>query len=112
LVLAERGRGRPRPCTTLVIYELFYAFNCRSLRFTLPQLGIFSNKWLLPAVLSSGLLLLAVIYIPSWGMAFHTVPLSFGDWDVIFIVAGGSFLLVELGKWVFARKARAVPVNR
>jgi Ca2+-transporting ATPase len=89
---------------TMVVYELFYAFNCRSLRFTLPQLGLFTNKWLLPAVLSSGLLLLAVIYIPSWGMAFHTVPLSFGDWDVIFIVAGGSFLLVELGKWIFGRK--------
>jgi Ca2+-transporting ATPase len=97
---------------TLVVYELFYAFNCRSLRFTLPQLGLFTNKWLLPAVLSSGLLLLAVIYIPSWGMAFHTVPLSFGDWDVIFIVAGGSFLLVELGKWIFGRKrAQAAEAN-
>jgi len=89
---------------TLVIYELFYAFNCRSLRFTLPQLGFFTNKWLLPAVLSSGLLTLAVIYIPSWGLAFHTVPLDFWDWDVIFIVAGASFLLVEFGKWFFNRK--------
>ncbi|MFH0998875.1 MAG: cation-translocating P-type ATPase [Pseudomonadota bacterium] len=89
---------------TLVVYELFYAFNCRSLRFTLPQLGLFTNKWLLPAVLSSGLLLLAVFYIPSWSKAFHTVPLSFGDWDVIFIVAGGSFLLIELGKWIAGRK--------
>jgi Ca2+-transporting ATPase len=89
---------------TLVVYELFYAFNCRSLRFTLPQLGLFTNKWLLPAVLSSGLLLLAVFYIPSWSKAFHTVPLNFGDWDVIFIVAGGSFLLVELGKWIAGRK--------
>jgi Ca2+-transporting ATPase len=93
---------------TLVVYELFYAFNCRSLRFTLPQLGIFSNKWLLPAVLSSGLLMLAVIYIPSWGMAFHTVPLDFWDWDVIFIVAGASFLLVEFGKWFFGRKRNQV----
>jgi Ca2+-transporting ATPase len=89
---------------TLVVYELFYAFNCRSLRFTLPQLGFFTNKWLLPAVLSSGLLMLAVIYIPSWGLAFHTVPLDFWDWDVVFIVAGASFLLVEFGKWFFGRK--------
>jgi len=93
---------------TLVVYELFYAFNCRSLRFTLPQLGFFTNKWLLPAVLSSGLLMLAVIYIPSWGMAFHTVPLDFWDWDVVFIVAGASFLLVEFGKWFFGRKRNQV----
>jgi len=97
---------------TLVVYELFYAFNCRSLRFTLPQLGFFTNKWLLPAVLSSGLLMLAVIYIPSWGKAFHTVPLDFWDWDVVFIVAGASFLLVEFGKWFFGRKrARATVAN-
>ena len=97
---------------TLVVYELFYAFNCRSLRFTLPQLGFFTNKWLLPAVLSSGLLTLAVIYIPSWGLAFHTVPLDFWDWDVIFIVAGASFLLVEFGKWFFGRKhAQATAAN-
>jgi Ca2+-transporting ATPase len=89
---------------TLVVYELFYAFSCRSLRFTLPQLGIFSNKWLLPAVISSGLLTLAVIYIPSWATAFHTVPLSFGDWDVVFISAGGSFLLIEFVKWLVGRK--------
>jgi Ca2+-transporting ATPase len=93
---------------TLVVYELFYAFNCRSLRFTLPQLGFFTNKWLLPAVLSSGLLMLAVIYIPSWGLAFHTVPLDFWDWDVVLLVAGASFLLVEFGKWFFGRKRNQV----
>jgi Ca2+-transporting ATPase len=89
---------------TLVVYELFYAFNCRSLRFTLWQLGFFSNKWLFPAVLSSLLLLIGVIYIPSWSTAFHTVPLNFIDWDELFLVAGGSFLLIEIGKWVVGRK--------
>jgi magnesium-transporting ATPase (P-type) len=91
---------------TLIVYELFYAFNCRSLRLTLPQLGYFTNKWLPWAVLSSALLMLAVIYIPSWGKAFHTVPLSFGDWDVVFFVAGGSFVLVEVGKWVVGRRRK------
>jgi hypothetical protein len=41
-------------------------------------------------------------------VAFHTVPLDFWDWDVIFIVAGASFLLVEFGKWFFARKRNHV----
>jgi Ca2+-transporting ATPase len=92
---------------TMVTYELFYAFSCRSLRFTLWQLGPFTNKWLVLAVLSSGLLLMGVIYIPSWGVAFHTVPLSFYNWDEILLVAGGSFLLVEFGKWVFNRRQAA-----
>jgi Ca2+-transporting ATPase len=97
---------------TLVVYQLFYALSCRSLRFSLPQLGFFTNKWLLAAVLTSGLLTLAVIYIPSWGKPFGTVPLSFWDWDVCFIAAGGSFLLVEIGKWIGGRKrAQAASVN-
>jgi Ca2+-transporting ATPase len=97
---------------TLVVYELFYAFNCRSLRFTLPQLGIFTNKWLFPAVLSSFLLLIGVIYIPSWSVAFHTVPLNILDWDELFLVAGGSFLLIETVKWIIGRKrAKATAVN-
>jgi len=103
-----QAEGVPKAQTmalaTMIVYELFYAFNCRSLRFTMPQLGFFTNKWLPPAVLSSALLMVGVIYIPSWGRAFHTVPLSLGDWDVVFLVAGGSFLLVEIGKWVAARR--------
>ncbi len=98
---------------TLVVYQLFYALSCRSLRFTLPQLGFFTNKWLLAAVSASGLLTLAVIYIPSWSKAFGTVPLTFWDWNVCLIAAGGSFLLVELGKWISGRKKRtqAAPVH-
>ncbi|MBI4573813.1 MAG: cation-translocating P-type ATPase [candidate division NC10 bacterium] len=102
-------KARTMALATLITYELFYAFNCRSLRFTLPQLGFFSNRWLVLAVLSSALLMIAVIYIPSWSTAFHTVPLSLVDWDEILLVAGGSFLLVEVGKWVAARR-RPAPV--
>jgi Ca2+-transporting ATPase len=109
-----QAEGVPKAQTmalaTIIVYELFYAFNCRSLRFTMPQLGFFTNKWLPPAVLSSALLMVGVIYIPSWGQAFHTVPLSLGDWDVVFLVAGGSFLLVEIGKWVAARR-RVAPAR-
>lgn len=103
-----QAEGVPKAQTmalaTMITYELFYAFNCRSLRFTLPQLGFFTNKWLPLAVLSSALLMVAVIYIPSWGNAFHTVPLSLGNWDEVLLVAGGSFLLVEVGKWLATRR--------
>jgi Ca2+-transporting ATPase len=98
------AKAQTMALATLITYELFYAFSCRSLRFTLPQLGFFSNKWLVLAVLSSGLLMIAVIYIPSWSMAFHTVPLSFYNWDEILLVAGGSFVLVEVGKWFMNRR--------
>jgi Ca2+-transporting ATPase len=106
------AKAQTMALATLITYELFYAFSCRSLRFTLPRLGFFTNKWLPPAVLSSALLMVAVIYIPSWSRAFHTVPLSLANWDEILLVAGGSFLLVEVGKWVAARRCERAAVRR
>jgi P-type Ca2+ transporter type 2C len=88
---------------SMIAFELFRAFSCRSMRFTVFQLGIFTNRWLILATLVSGLMMVAVIYIPSWGMAFHTVPLGLGDWDTALAVGGGGFLLVEGGKWIAAR---------
>jgi Ca2+-transporting ATPase len=89
---------------SMILFELFRAFSCRSMRFTLFQLGMFTNRWLILATLASGLMMVAVIYIPSWAKAFHTVPLALGDWDTALAVGGGGFLLVELGKWVAAQR--------
>lgn len=101
-------KARTMTLVGLIVFELFYAFSCRSLRFTLPQLGFFTNRWLIPAVLSSAMLMIAVIYIPAWGKAFHTVPIGAGDWVVAVAVAGGAFVLVEAGKWVAARRRPAL----
>jgi Ca2+-transporting ATPase len=95
---------------SMILFELFRAFSCRSMRFTVWQLGVFTNRWLILATVVSGLMMVAVIYIPSWAMAFHTVPLGLGDWDTALLVGGGGFLLVELGKWIAARR-RAAPAR-
>jgi Ca2+-transporting ATPase len=92
---------------TLIMFELFFAHACRSLRFTVLQLGLFSNRWLWLATLSSALLMLAVVYIPGWAKAFHVVPLTWADWGVAISVSFAGFLLVETGKWVVGRRNRA-----
>jgi Ca2+-transporting ATPase len=88
---------------TLILFELFFAHACRSLRFTVLQLGLFGNRWLWLATLSSAAMMLAVISIPGWAKAFHVVPLTWGDWGVALSVSFGGFLLVETGKWVVGR---------
>jgi Ca2+-transporting ATPase len=92
---------------TLILFELFFAHTCRSLRFTVLQLGLFGNRWLWLATLSSAAMMLAVIYIPGWANAFHVVPLEWVDWGVALSVSFGGFLLVETGKWVVGRCGRA-----
>jgi Ca2+-transporting ATPase len=91
---------------TLILFELFFAHACRSLRFTVLQLGVFGNPWLWLATLSSALMMLAVIYIPGWAEAFHVVPLTLQEWGIALAVSFSGFVLVELGKWVIARRDR------
>jgi Ca2+-transporting ATPase len=91
---------------TLILFELFFAHSCRSLRFTVLQLGVFGNRWLWLATLSSAALMLAVVYIPGWAEAFHVVPLTGADWAIALSVSFSGFLLVEAGKWVVGRWGR------
>jgi Ca2+-transporting ATPase len=91
---------------TLIMFELFFAHACRSLRFTVFQLGLFGNRWLWLATMSSAVMMLAVIYIPSWAKAFHVVPLTWADWGVALPVSLAGFLLVEAGKWTVGRWSR------
>jgi Ca2+-transporting ATPase len=88
---------------TLILFELFFAHACRSLRFTVLQLGVFGNRWLWLATMSSAAMMLAVIYIPGWAEAFHVVPLTWADWGVALSVSFAGFVLVEAGKWVVGR---------
>jgi Ca2+-transporting ATPase len=100
-------KGQTMVLVSMILFELLRAFSCRSMRFTILQLGFFTNGWLVLANLGSALMMVAVIYIPSWAKAFHTVPITLGDWGVALAVGGGGFILVEAGKWVAARRRPA-----
>ncbi len=90
---------------TMILFELLFAHSCRSLRFTVLQLGLFGNPWLWLATLGSGLMTVAVLYVPAWSEAFYVVPLSGADWAVAASVPGAAFLAVETGKWMVGRRA-------
>ncbi len=87
---------------TLISLRLCNAFNCRSAGNSLFKLGLFTNKWLIYAVASSLLLMLAVIYVPFLQAAFMTVPLSPTDWVIILLVASTVFIIVEIAKFIAA----------
>ncbi|WP_338451999.1 calcium-translocating P-type ATPase, SERCA-type [Niallia oryzisoli] len=84
---------------TLVLAQLIHVFDCRSEKSILSR-NPFGNKYLVWAVISSLLMVLAVIYYPPLQPIFHTVPILASDWWIItglsaiptFLLAG-SFLL-------------------
>jgi P-type Ca2+ transporter type 2C len=72
-------KARTIALTTLIFFELFLAFSCRSKEKNILELGIFSNKYLIGAVAISIVLHLLLIYTPLAGF-FSLVPLSPVNW--------------------------------
>lgn len=74
---------RTMALTTLVLSQLIHVFECKSEKLPLFKIDIFNNKYLVLAVLSSILMMLAVIYIPFLSTVFHTTQLTLTQWAVI-----------------------------
>ncbi len=92
--------------TLVVISLMFNAFNWRSEKISVFSLGIFTNRPLIYAVLSTVLLQLAVLYIPFLQTAFRTVPLSLSDWGMIIPLASTTLIAMELTKFLERRANR------
>lgn len=92
--------------TLVVISLMFNAFNWRSDRFSVFSLGIFTNRSLIYAVLSTVLLQLAAIYVPILQTAFRTVPLSLSDWGMIIPLASTTLIVMEIAKYLERRTHR------
>lgn len=83
---------------TLVMAQLIHVFDCRS-EVSVFSRNPFGNMYLVWSVLSSLVLMLLVIYIPSLQPIFHTVPIVLKDWFLIiglssvptFLLAGSFF---------------------
>jgi Ca2+-transporting ATPase len=104
-----RGREENLPAArtaafcTLAFSQLFFSFGCRSDRYTLPQLGLFSNPWLIGAIAASVLLQLAAITVPQLKPLFKVGSDDFTwQWLLIGVLALTPVSVVEVTKLVRA----------
>ncbi len=98
--------------TTIVFFELFLVFAIRSPRQTIWQIGLFTNRKLIYAVLLSMALQIMVIYVTPFQVPFHTQALTAWDWVRTILISLSAFLVVELIKWARQRRARAATPAR
>jgi len=80
--------------------QIFFAFGCRSDHYTLPHLGLLTNRPLLGAIALSSILQLGTIYLPFARHIFETVPLAADEWLVVLALALVPVSVVELIKFV------------
>jgi len=91
---------------TLSFSELLRAFTVRSERYPLHKIGLFSNKWMLYAVASSMLLLLAVVYVPFLQPIFNTVPLGWAEWQIVLPLLFIPAIVAEISKWLMGTQLK------
>ncbi|MFZ5592488.1 MAG: cation-translocating P-type ATPase, partial [Bacillota bacterium] len=78
--------ARTMAFNTLVFFQLFYVFSCRSEYHSIWEVGLTSNPYLLLAVAISAALQLLVNYVPLLQRLFHVVPLHPVQWGLVVAV--------------------------
>lgn len=95
---------------TLGLIQLTHAFNVRSSKQSLFQIGWFTNRKLNFAVIVSGLLIVLVIALPFLRDLFSVVALNGEQWLIVVAASLSMIPIVEIVK-LFSRR-RAVRTNR
>jgi Ca2+-transporting ATPase len=97
--------ARTLALVTLVLSQLFHVFDARTEDRNFLEVGLFSNPWVVAAVLTSIAMLLAVVYVPALSRLFRTDPLTGGDWAVA-VVASGFIQIAAAVQYLLAPGSR------
>ncbi len=87
-------KARTMAFTTTVMFQLLFAFNCRSEKRSVFRMNPFSNKKLFISVVASIILQLVILYVPLFQEMFHTVPLGVYDWAKVLALSSLGLLVL------------------
>ncbi len=84
--------------TTLMMFQMFNVINQRSEEQSIFKLGLFTNKWLIGAIILSVGLQVAVVHLPFMNTLFSTVPLKLADWAYAVGISASVLVFGEIVK--------------
>jgi Ca2+-transporting ATPase len=91
-------QSRTTVFAALVIFELYNAYNSRSLRDSFFKMDPRTNKKLIAGLAASLAGLLVAIYLPFMQKLFDTAPLNAESWIAILVVASAVVVVAEIFK--------------
>lgn len=97
---ATEAAARTAVINVIVLVEIAYLFNCRSLRDSVFAIGWFTNWWAIGGSMAMLAAQLLFTYTPVMNSLFHTAPIAAGAWLRIAAVASVAFVAVEIEKWI------------
>ncbi|AUX41404.1 ATPase [Sorangium cellulosum] len=92
--------------TTVVLFQIFYVINCRSLRDSLLTIGLFSNPWIYVGIGGLLALQLCFVYVPFMHTLFGSAPLPLDAWVKSTLVAMSILPVMSVERWWRLRRAR------
>jgi Ca2+-transporting ATPase len=92
--------ARTQLLTAMIVMELVIALSMRSLKYPVIKVGVFKNKYLWYAILSSFALQLLILYVPGAQPLFDVHTPELIDWAVAASFGAIVFSSIEIGKFV------------
>jgi magnesium-transporting ATPase (P-type) len=94
---------------TVILMQVFYLLNCRSLKDSMFKIGLFSNNTVYAGIVAIIALQAAYIYVPFMQTLFQSAPLTLEAWGISALVAFSVVPIMAVDKWVAQRyTARSV----
>jgi magnesium-transporting ATPase (P-type) len=92
---ASEAEARTIAVKVFAVGQSFYLLNCRSLRFSMFGLGLFSNPWIWSGIAAMTAVQLLFTCAPIMNDLFHTAPIGLVDW--LHIQAVGLVIYMVIG---------------
>jgi Ca2+-transporting ATPase len=86
-------------CVTAFV-QLFYSLACRSQRYTMPELGLFSNPHLFAAIAISVLLQISIVTLPFAQGVFEVAHRLTWEWLLVALLSLAPVTIIEVAKIV------------
>lgn len=98
------AKAQTMAVTTVIMFQIFYLLNCRSLRDSILKIGMFSNKSVFIGIAAILALQAMFIYAPFMHAIFASAPLALGDVLASILVGAVILPVVGLEKWWHKRR--------
>ena len=86
--------------TAMVLFQVFYLIDCRSLNFSVNKIGLFSNPFIYIGIAIVLFVQAAFVYFPFMNRWFYSSPLKAEAWGVSAIVAFSILIVISVEKWI------------
>ena len=88
---------------TIIMIEIFYLLNCRSLTKSIFNVGFFTNKFIFIGIAIMLLLQIFYTYSPTMNEVFHSHPMGIESWLKIIGVSFLVLIIIEIKKFAFVK---------